>query len=656
MTAEAGNARGLMTGQASVTSTRKTALKTGGLLAAVFLIAGCGGSPFLNSGIGTTQQSGELKGRIRGGQFPVIGATIQVYAVGSSGYGAGAQPLLSPAATTDSNGEFDIPASDISCPTDSTLTYLVATGGDPGTGFNNPAIALMAALGGCSDIHSITFINVNEVTTVATVWSLAPFLGSGAQVGTSSTNATGLANAFANFNNLTDITQGTSPGASPPKGSSIPVAKIYTLANILASCVNSTGTAACDTLFNAATPSGGSAPANTIDAALNIARNPAANVPTLFEIPTTSSPFGPGLSIAPNDWLLAVSFAGGGLNRPASIAIDGSGNVWTVNYCGSNSPCSSVTEFSPTGKPKSSSSGFTDGTLWEDYGLAIDPSNNIWVTNEQTSSVNNSSGSLTVLENSSGAVISPAGGYYAGGVDFPVAVTIEPNGDVWSANLGNSTASLLTNTGSGLSPASGWGSADGMAGPAAIAVDADHNAWFANVEADSGSVTCVPNAGSPIATISSGGFKTSGIAIDSIGVATKSSHGHVWTANFGSASVSELTLTGDCAATVTSQGFTGGGLNHPSGIETDGAGAVWVANYDGNTITELQGANQAAPGQAVSPSTGFGVDASLLDPYGIAIDASGNVWVSNFGLNTVTQFVGAATPVKTPLLGPPQLP
>jgi streptogramin lyase len=88
----------------------------------------------------------------------------------------------------------------------------------------------------------------------------------------------------------------------------------------------------------------------------------------------------------------------------------------------------------------------------------------------------------------------------------------------------------------------------------------------------------------------------------------------------------------------------------------DGAGNVWVGNYRGSSITELAGAGGSAPGTPLSPSTGFGSDASLTSPFAVAIDASGNVWVSNQGSSTITQFVGVATPVKTPVLGPPQLP
>jgi hypothetical protein len=627
--------------------------KLGCLFGALLLISGCGANSSLNSGTHpVTPASAKLSGKLRGGQQPVQGAEVQVYVVGSTGYGTGAQSLAS--TTTDQNGNFTFLTGSYTCPTGSSLIYLVATGGDPGTGVENPAIALMAALGPCNTAPGD--VNINEVTTVASAWALAPFLGPGAQVGTSSTNALGLANAFSNFNNLVDISTGTAPGSAAPSGAVVPVSKVNTLANILAACVNLSASSACNTLFAAATPTGQSAPADTLDAALNIARNPANNIAALFPLSVPDSPFQPSLSIAPSDWTIGVTYHGAGLNHPASISVDASGNVWTANYCGSSNACSSISEFSNTGQPISGTSGFTDGTLWEDYGLAIDVSGNVWVTNEQTSGGGN--GNLSVWDPAESRIVSPSGGYSGGGVDFPVGVATDTNGSVWVADLGDSSASKFSNSGSVITASGPFTAGEG---PVAVAIDANHNAWFADQSADSGSVTSISSNGSQSSTYISGGAETSGVATDSI-AATSGVSGHVWTANFGSSSVSELELMSNGTASVVSTGYEGGGLNHPNGIAVDGAANIWVTNYDsatqttGATITELQGANGASPGQALSPSTGLGEDAGLVQPYGIAIDASGNVWVSGFGSSTVTQFLGAATPVKTPLTGPALLP
>jgi sugar lactone lactonase YvrE len=581
-----------------------------------------------------------------GGQQPVQNSAVQLFAAGSTGYGTGAQ-ALGTKVYTDQNGNFSI-TDDFTCPSNNALTYLVSNGGDPGTGADNSAIALMATLGSCGDLSSISFVVIDEVTTVASVWALAPFLGPGEQIGTSSTNSQGLVNAFAAVDNLVDISKGTAPGTGAPEGAVLPVSKINTLANIVAACVNSTGSSVCDALFSAATPAGGSAPANVLDAALNIARNPGANVAALFAMPTPSAPFQPSLSIAPADWTLAVSYKGGGLDSPGSIAVDASGNVWTANYF------SSVTELSSTGEPLSPSSGFTGGGLDESYGIAVDENGSVWVTNQESPGVNSGHGSLTVL-NSSGQVISSAGGYYGGGVFFPVGIATDTDGSVWTANYGNSTASRLSDTGAAISGSEGFGVGN-LSGPVAVAIDAAHNAWFADQSADSGSVTSISPAGTQVTTTVCCGEQPSGIATDGIGISSNVSKGHVWTTNHMSGTVSELELANTGSVVVVSTGYSGGGLDGPNGIAIDGAGNVWVTNFEGNSITELEGANSATPGAAVSPSSGFGTDANLGRPYGIAIDASGNLWVSNFGLSTITQFLGAATPVKTPLAGPPQLP
>ncbi len=74
---------------------------------------------------------------------------------------------------------------------------------------------------------------------------------------------------------------------------------------------------------------------------------------------------------------------GGGISNPMGMAIDSAGNVWVANYS-----VKGVSEFSKTGVPISSTSGFTAaGGLSLPYGIAIDGSGNVWVPNVGTKSV-----------------------------------------------------------------------------------------------------------------------------------------------------------------------------------------------------------------------------------------------------------------------------
>src|SRR5260370_8472484 len=128
----------------------------------------------------------------------------------------------------------------------------------------------MAGLGACNALTSTTQVNINEVSTVAMAWALSPFMSSGGVIGTSSGNALGITNAFATLTNLVDLGSGTSPGATAPANAAIPAAKIYTLADILATCVNSDGTTACSPFFTATTPPPRPHPSNTPAPALTL--------------------------------------------------------------------------------------------------------------------------------------------------------------------------------------------------------------------------------------------------------------------------------------------------------------------------------------------------------------------------------------------------
>ena len=267
----------------------------------------------------STLAGSSLRGQVKGGQQPISGATIQLYWVGTAGDGTSASALGS-STTTSSSGGFTIP-SGYMCPGSNPEVYLLATGGNPGltSGTNNTAIDLIAALGPCSFLTSNTFINLNEVTTVAAVAALAPYMTSPTSIGSGTSDASALTAAFTLASQFASTTTGTSPG-SVPAGDAVPSTLINSLADVVSACVNSVGGiagdgSACGTLFTDTTPSGGAAPTDVATALLNILNNTASEPGSLFSLLPSTPPFQPVLNAAPSSWAISLIIppAGGAL-------------------------------------------------------------------------------------------------------------------------------------------------------------------------------------------------------------------------------------------------------------------------------------------------------------------------------------------------------
>ena len=599
------------------------------LTALGLLIAGCGGglAPATRSPVAVSG-SPTLNGHVHGGQQPISGAVIQLYAVGITGLKSAATPLIGATVTTDQNGNFSI-TGDWNCTTNTAaygvnpLLYIVASGGNPGisSGTNNMAVNMTAALGPCSGINASTFISLDELTTVAAAYALAPFMADVAHVGAQGANPTGLINAFNTANLLVNTTTGAAPGSALPVNATAPVSELNSLADVLAACVNSTGVGgACSTLFTTTTPSGGNAPTDIVGVILNIASNPASQVSALFNMIQPSAPFQPVLALAPGDWTVALNFTGGGLSSPAGLALDSAGNVWVANAGGN-----SITALSSTGTLLTGATGYTgSNNIFGAQGIAVDKTGNVWVADTLLSSVVE----LTV----SGGAVQSSTSFTSGGISGPLGIAIDSQNNVWVSNFAGGSVTELNNSGSpvGSSPLTAGGT---LQSPAGIAIDAGGNVWVTD------------NSASDVAefsnnqTLLSGTGYTDNAMVAPEGVALDAS-GRVWIADNGINAVSLLAANGSSLLT---SPYTGGGLSLPAAVVIDGRGTDWVSNTQtAGSISELV-FGQSAP---LSPAAGLG---TLNQPSGIAVDASGSIWTANAGDNSVSKIVGAAFPAILPL-------
>lgn len=610
---------------------------------------------FTGCGIGTVQNTiggtAAVSGTVHGGQNPVQDSLIQLYTVGSSGLKSNATPMLTRIVKTDSLGNFDLTQA-YQCGQDSTGTpiasgsnqvYIVATGGNPGrsAGTDNQAIVLMAALGPCSKLPSASYVEINEVTTAAAAWALAPFMSSATQFGATSTNSDGITNAFLDAALLADTTTGLS--ATIPSNLSVETGKLYALANALSSCVNSDGTTGCTKLFSAATPSGGSAPGDTLAAALNIVNHPGQNVSAVFQTIPSTPPFVTNPISQPNDWTMSLTVTGGGLSLPTALGIDGHSNIWVA---GQDSPLS---EFGPQGQPLSST-GYGYQKIAQVYSLAIDTVGDIWVTNYNGSS-GNSAGSVTQFygaDSTLGTTGSIAGDY-SSGISYPEAISANSTGEIFVGSNNKATATVYGTSGSLLQSNLGAGSGV-LASSEAIAADASGGFWLSDND-------------STVSHFSSTGTLLShpSCCAESYGIATDAA-GNLWVADFlggtnGTGAFAKIVTDVAGNATAPISGSSVGGIDHPAFVAVDGGQNVWFTNYYAGSITEISGlGNPISPTVGSLTKGGYGLDASLRGPLGIAPDRSGNIWVGNETSGTLVMFFGLATPTVTPTQPIPMAP
>jgi hypothetical protein len=639
------------------------------LACSTLLISGCSVNSIANKStdpLPVTAATMSLKGRLHGGQQPIVGAQVYMYKVGNGGYGAGATSLLNSGfVTTDSNGIFIIPNGSFSCGSGDQI-YLYSTGGSPGPGnMNNPYAGLMSVLGDCGNFGNLPHsVQINEVTTIAAAYVFTPYASSPTNIsgGNSTQAAVGIANAAAAAANLVDLGLGTARTVPSGNNGTVPQSELNTLADILAACVNVSDATyegpnhnsnACDTLTATATSDGtgtGAQPADTAQAAINIAHNPGKNVGALYGLATSTAPFQPILSGSsgydgPNDWTVAITYTGGSLHGPHGLAVDSAGYVWVANQGGA---C--ITQFNSNGVP-GAENGYdgngddpsgcgnsitTGGGISSPSYIAFDPTGQyIWIVN--------SSGSLTVFSFATGlgyesflSAYSGSSGYTGCGLSLPTELALDSSGNAWISNEGNSSISKfsLGSQGGGAGGCSNY-TGGGLATPTGIALDSSGHAWLPNNGANVLSEFNLSN-GTPV---TSTGYQFCGVQF---GSAVAIAGNGIWVANGVGDSLTECnSSTGFSVASA-----SGGGLNsNTSALAIDGLGNIWTANPSNNSISEFKSGGTAISG-------GNGYQANMSGPSQLAIDPSGNVWVtdySNGSGNSLTEFIGAAAPVVTPV-------
>jgi len=618
-----------------------------------------------------------FSGKALGGQMPIIGSTVKVYATSSNGYGVGTflqeatQKGASAGQDTDGGGSFSF-AGGYTCPAGQFI-YLVSSGGNTGANAVNSASVLVAALGRCEDLFANTSggnytgspIYVNELTTVSAAYALGSFstvTGTGAAttvgIGASATNnaaqvsgvstgcvanggsctttaAAGLAHAFLNAGNLVNPFANTSVTGANAKlpgnsGAIVPQELIDTIGNILVACVNSAGGAAgdatpCGTIFSATTI-GANVPTNTFSAMVNLAANPTLGgstvaVGNLFGVATPqTSVYSPALSSATglSDYSIGIEYPAG-MGASTSAA--------PLSTCATN-PC--------------------QGLLFPTSG-ALDINDVYYVAN--TASANGTTPVNLFAFSSSGTLLSNTTN---GTMAHAYGISVDALGNGYFGNGSTSATNALgvfTTGGGLLSPYTVKTASTGnVLKVYSTAVDRQNNVWVFGTATSAGSLWMSPAGGASFTV--QGTFNTSALTSNASGLAIDPNQ-NVWAA--GATTLAVLPNNGTVATPTytASQITTTPAGSIPTSIAfTAGTGGLppvyLAANQPGTTgVQPFSPTYSGAQITALGPGSITNVNSVIAGTqFSAEADGSGKVWLADTNSHSVIQFTPNLTPAN----------
>jgi hypothetical protein len=632
------------------------------------VLTGCGMGGVVSGPTPGTVTPG-AKGVIHGGQNPVGNSAVSLMAVGTAGYGS-APVELSTTTSAPVTGLFTLPSH--VCPTPDSLVYVEAVGGDSGTGTNS-AIHLAAVLGKCSTVSAATEVDIDEVTTVAAAYALAPFAKlstlNGLGIGTSATNITGLNNVAGPANNLVDFTTGLARGTNDVAGMVLPTPLMNTLADILAACVNTGNSASTSCLFlDTNTTVNGFVPSDTFEAAISIAQNPGANVTNLLTLSSSTAPFQPTIaaSTPPQDFSLAIGYNGSGIATYGAIdvAIDSVGNAWITTF-NTTPTLAGLIEITPTGGYPGGAAGFGTTVLAGSVGIDVDQNGLIWVNNANDQQL---------------AAFHPDGSFYASfdNSGDPNGQGIDANGDIWTSAGGtgeDNFQELVKGSGSNYTagtvytgasyfgtgicitkdylfevaagiPSQGVGPGVAvldLSTQAQTAIYPEETAIFSGCAVDHAGNLYVPDNGQIFSGIEV--YNAQGALLNSFPMPSPNADYQY----FGPQEMAIDGLGNSFLAAYVYDANSGGNTNFPATIAEFSSTGVQIGPMYGYAPT-------AGVSYPPNPNNNTGlmglVSPLVTDPGGVAVDGSGNLWLSGVGAGGVpgyvTEVIGIAAPVVTP--------
>ncbi len=376
----------------------------------------------------------------------------------------------------------------------------------------------------------------------------------------------------------------------------------------------------------------------------------------------------------------AAGFSGDGgsstaarLNAPASVAVDAAGNVYFAD-AGNNrvrriDASGVITTVAGSGITGSSGDGGSAvlAQLNGPFGICIDAAGNLYIADEGNSRIRrvNAAGIITTIAGTGIAGFSGDGGQATqAAVNFPQAVTVDASGNLYIADTRNLRVRRVTPAGV-ISTIAGTGmrgfTGDGgqatlaqMRAPHGLAIDPAGNLLIADygnneVRRVDGRGVMTRIAGSALPTGSDeGGLATAAVLAHPRSVAVDA-HGSCFISDWNNNRVLKVTAGGivTTIAGTRTPGFSGDGgpgaqaqLIGPHGIAVDAAGNVYITDQMNQRVRRVgpDGIIKTIAGDGrtgVSGDGGQATQAAVGAPSAVAVDAAGNLYVSQQAFQVV---------------------
>jgi sugar lactone lactonase YvrE len=309
------------------------------------------------------------------------------------------------------------------------------------------------------------------------------------------------------------------------------------------------------------------------------------------------------------------------LNLPIGVAVDASGNIYIADYANNRIRKVTVSTGIITTIAGNGNYGFSgdnglavNAQIYGPYGIALDNSGNVYiadVNNNRIRKVNSSSGIITTIAGdsihgyNSDGILATAAELYK-----PAGVVVDDTGNVYIADTYNNRVRKINHTTGIISTIAGTGN-QGYNGDSILATDANVTPW--------------------------------GLAIDA--------EGNIFIADDGSNRIRKINHNTGIIYTIAGNdtaGYNGDGilaidaeLRNALQMVTDSSGNLYIADVFNQRIRKVNsntGIINTIAGDSIQGYNGDNIlatSAELNDPYGIAIDLSGNIYIADWGNNRV---------------------